>query len=47
MDDDDEVVDPGWVAGDFPDSLWFDLLNSVPLFLLPACIVGTCLPPLF
>lgn len=34
-------------ARDLPDSVWFDLLNVVPLMMLLAYVVGTWLPSLF
>jgi hypothetical protein len=47
MDDEDEQVDPGWVPGELPDTLWFDLLNSMPFMLVLAYFVGTWLPSPF
>ena len=46
MDQDDEVRLEE-EARDLPDSIWFDLLNVVPLMTLVACALGTWLPPLF
>jgi hypothetical protein len=34
-------------ARDLPETIWFDLLNFVPLLTLLAYAVGTWLPPLF
>ena len=46
MDQDEEVRLEEEARG-LPDSIWFDLLNFVPLVTLLACAVGTWLPPLF